>query len=40
MLLGNGAWWDLGVARASDRPNVRERAAAHEEGARAQRPYV
>jgi hypothetical protein len=37
MLLGGGAWWDLGVARQADDPRTRELAAAHRERASAQR---
>ena len=40
MLLGSGAWWDLGVPQVSDRPEVRKRTAAHEDGARSQRAYL
>ncbi len=40
MLLGSGAWWDLGVPQVSDRAEVRERTAAHEDGARSQRAYL
>jgi 3D-(3,5/4)-trihydroxycyclohexane-1,2-dione acylhydrolase (decyclizing) len=40
MLLGNGAWWDLGVAKASERPHVLERARAHAEAGRRQRSFV
>ena len=40
MLLGSGAWWDLGVAQTSERAPVRERSTAHAEGARRQRVYV
>jgi 3D-(3,5/4)-trihydroxycyclohexane-1,2-dione acylhydrolase (decyclizing) len=37
MVLGGGAWWDLGVARQAEDPRTRELAAAHAEGAAAQR---
>ena len=40
MLLGSGAWWDLGVPQSSGRADVRERTAAHEDGARRQRAYL
>jgi 3D-(3,5/4)-trihydroxycyclohexane-1,2-dione acylhydrolase (decyclizing) len=37
MLLGSGAWWDLGVVEASPDQQTRELAAAHASGAEAQR---
>ncbi len=37
MLLGSGAWWDLGVAQQADDPHTRELAAAQRAGAAAQR---
>ncbi len=40
MLLGSGAWWDLGVPQVSDRDEVRRRTAEHAAGARSQRDYV
>jgi 3D-(3,5/4)-trihydroxycyclohexane-1,2-dione acylhydrolase (decyclizing) len=39
-VLGSGAFWDLGVPRASARAGVRERTAAHLEAARLQRTYL
>jgi 3D-(3,5/4)-trihydroxycyclohexane-1,2-dione acylhydrolase (decyclizing) len=39
MLLGSGAWWDLGVAQHAEDPRTRELAAAHAEGAAAQRYF-
>jgi 3D-(3,5/4)-trihydroxycyclohexane-1,2-dione acylhydrolase (decyclizing) len=39
MLLGSGAWWDLGVPEASGDPTTRELAAAHARGAEEQRFY-
>jgi 3D-(3,5/4)-trihydroxycyclohexane-1,2-dione acylhydrolase (decyclizing) len=39
MLLGSGAWWDLGVPEASADPRTRELAAAHARGAERQRFY-
>jgi 3D-(3,5/4)-trihydroxycyclohexane-1,2-dione acylhydrolase (decyclizing) len=39
MLLGSGAWWDLGVPEVSADPRTRELAAAHARGAEAQRFY-
>jgi TPP-dependent trihydroxycyclohexane-1,2-dione (THcHDO) dehydratase len=38
-LPASGAWWDLGVARASERPEVRQIAAEHERQRRHQRFY-
>ena len=40
MLLGSGAWWDLGVPRASGRAEVLERTRVHDEGARRQRTLL
>jgi 3D-(3,5/4)-trihydroxycyclohexane-1,2-dione acylhydrolase (decyclizing) len=40
MLLGSGAWWDLGVPQVSERAAVRERTAAHGDRAREHRTYV
>jgi 3D-(3,5/4)-trihydroxycyclohexane-1,2-dione acylhydrolase (decyclizing) len=37
MVLGSGAWWDLGIARQADSARTRELAAAHAAGAAAQR---
>ena len=39
MLLGGGAWWDLGVAQEAEDPCTRELAAAHTRGAAAQRYF-
>jgi 3D-(3,5/4)-trihydroxycyclohexane-1,2-dione acylhydrolase (decyclizing) len=39
MLLGGGAWWDLGVAQQADDPRTLELASAHIDGARAQRYF-
>jgi 3D-(3,5/4)-trihydroxycyclohexane-1,2-dione acylhydrolase (decyclizing) len=39
MLLGSGAWWDLGVPQLSADPQTRELAAAHARGAEGQRFY-
>ena len=39
MLLGSGAWWDLGVAQVAEDPRTLELAAAHSAGARAQRYF-
>src|SRR6185436_11854445 len=33
MLLGSGAWWDLGVAQQADDPRTLELARAHIDGA-------
>jgi 3D-(3,5/4)-trihydroxycyclohexane-1,2-dione acylhydrolase (decyclizing) len=40
MLLGGGAWWDLGVAQQAEDARTRELTAAHREGAAAQRHLV
>jgi hypothetical protein len=37
MVLGSGAWWDLGVAQEAESSRTRELAAAHAQGAAAQR---
>jgi 3D-(3,5/4)-trihydroxycyclohexane-1,2-dione acylhydrolase (decyclizing) len=37
MVLGSGAWWDLGVAQEAESSRTRELAAAHAQGASAQR---
>jgi 3D-(3,5/4)-trihydroxycyclohexane-1,2-dione acylhydrolase (decyclizing) len=37
MVLGSGAWWDLGVAEVASDPRARELAAVHAAGARSQR---
>jgi 3D-(3,5/4)-trihydroxycyclohexane-1,2-dione acylhydrolase (decyclizing) len=39
MLLGGGAWWDLGVAQQADDPGTVELATSHAEGAAAQRYF-
>jgi 3D-(3,5/4)-trihydroxycyclohexane-1,2-dione acylhydrolase (decyclizing) len=39
MLLGGGAWWDLGVAQQADDPRTRELAGAHIDAASAQRYF-
>jgi 3D-(3,5/4)-trihydroxycyclohexane-1,2-dione acylhydrolase (decyclizing) len=39
-LLGSDAWWDLGVAQASERAEMRELATEHAERAAAQRYYT
>jgi 3D-(3,5/4)-trihydroxycyclohexane-1,2-dione acylhydrolase (decyclizing) len=39
MLLGSGAWWDLGVAQQADDPRTLELTAAHVQGAAAQRYF-
>jgi hypothetical protein len=39
MLLGSGAWWDLGVAETSRDARTRELAAAHARGGEGQRFY-
>jgi 3D-(3,5/4)-trihydroxycyclohexane-1,2-dione acylhydrolase (decyclizing) len=39
MLLGGGAWWDLGVAQQADDPRTQELAAAHIDAASAQRYF-
>jgi 3D-(3,5/4)-trihydroxycyclohexane-1,2-dione acylhydrolase (decyclizing) len=39
MLIGGGAWWDLGVAQETDDPRTRELATEHAAGAAAQRYF-
>jgi TPP-dependent trihydroxycyclohexane-1,2-dione (THcHDO) dehydratase len=39
MLLGSGAWWDLGVAQQADDPRTLELASAQRDGVTAQRYF-
>jgi 3D-(3,5/4)-trihydroxycyclohexane-1,2-dione acylhydrolase (decyclizing) len=40
MLLGSGAWWDLGVAQEAEDQVTRDLASAHAAGAAAQRYFA